>query len=242
LLVSGTYFEWLGARPQMGRTLLPEDDRGPSGAPVVLLSHAFWETSFAGDRNVIGRRLTFRGIECTIVGVIPAGFSGHSAAEVDVWVPIRTAMRATPNWDRERYRNIVTIGVRLAPDQTAAAAVTQIAAVTALRTILRPIRGVEITQTEHTIAYWLAAVWVLVLVSGLANPATLLLVRGARRRRESSVRVALGATHGRLMSENVAESVILAGVSAAAALALSFWLDEAVRHLLLPSLVEASAV
>jgi putative ABC transport system permease protein len=242
LLVSGAYFEWLGARAQIGRALLPDDDRGPSGSPVVVLSHAFWESSFAGDRDVIGRRLTFRGIELTIVGVMPAGFSGHSAARVDVWIPIHAAMRATPGWDRDRFHNIVTIGVRLGPDHNVAAAATQIAAVTGLRAVLTPIRGVEVTRTEHTIAYWLAAVSVLVLVIGLANTATLLLVRGARRRRESSIRVAIGATRGRLVSQIVAESVMLAAASAAAALALSFWLDEAVRRLLLPSLVEATGL
>src|SRR4030095_6437550 len=95
-LVSGAYFEWLGARAQIGRALLPDDDRGPSGSPVVVLSHAFWESSFAGDRAVIGRRLTFRGIELTIVGVMPAGFSGHSAARGDGGIPIPAAIPQTP--------------------------------------------------------------------------------------------------------------------------------------------------
>jgi len=208
----------------------------------VVLSHAFWQSSFAGDRGAIGRRIVVRGLELTIVGVMPAGFSGHSSARVDMWVPIHTAMRDTPGWDHDRFRRTVSIGVRVASDQNAASTATQITSVIGQRVVLVPIGGVEVTRTEHTIAYWLAAVSVLVLVIGLANTATLLLVRGARRRRECRIRAAIGATRGRLLSQIAAESAILAVASGGAALALSYWLDEAVRRLLLPSLVGASGI
>jgi len=198
--------------------------------------------SFAGDRSAIGKRLIVRGIDVTIVGVMPAGFSGHSAARVDMWIPIHAAMRATPGWDRDRFVRMVSIGVRLAHDQNAAAATTQIAAIIGQRVVLTPIGGVDVTPSEHTIAYWLAAVSLLVLVIGLANTGTLLLVRGARRRRECSIRAAIGATYGRLLSQVVAEAVMLAVATALAAVVLSYWLDEAVRRLLLPSLIESSGL
>jgi putative ABC transport system permease protein len=240
MLVSGSYFPMLDVRPHIGRTILPDDDRGPSGSPVAVLSHAFWRKTFAGDDGVVGRRISLRGIEFVIVGVMPAGFSGHSAARVDVWVPIHAAMDQAAGWDRNPYRNVVEIGVRVRPDQSPGAS--------AVGCRHRPSRRPVADQwsARHaggdTIAYWLAGVSFLVLVVGLANTATLLLVRGARRRRELRIRAGLGATNGRLLSQLVVEAAVLAMLSVAAALTLASWFDEAVRRLLLPSLIESSGI
>ena len=112
MLVSGGYFPMLGARPAIGRTILPDDDRAPAGAPVAVLSHSFWRSAFAGDAGVLGRRFTLRGQDLIVVGVMPAGFSGHSATRADVWVPVHAAMDQAPGWDRNPYRNVVEVGQR----------------------------------------------------------------------------------------------------------------------------------
>ena len=191
MLVSGSYFELLGVRPLLGRGLLPEDDAPPAGLPIAVLSYAFWMGAFGGDRAVLGRRVTVRGMELTVAGVMPAGFSGHSAARVDVWVPFHAAMRETPGWDHDQFRNIAAVVVRVARTETPASAAAQAGAVMekrAGRVTLSPIGGGDVTATEQRIAYWLTGVSVLVLIIGLANSATLLLVRGAGRRRDLAIR------------------------------------------------------
>ena len=224
MLVSGSYFGMLGARPLLGRPVLPEDDASPSGSPVAVLSYAFWMGAFGGDRAVLGRRVTIRGIALTVAGVMPAGFSGHSSTHVDVWVPLHAAMRATPGWDHDQFRNIVAIAVRVPQGSSPSAAAAQASAAMggrAARVTLSPIGGGDVTSTEQRIAYWLTGVSVLVLIVGLANTATLLLVRGAGRRRELAIRSTLGATRGRLLSQVIVEAALLAMATVGAALLLA---------------------
>ena len=242
MLVSGSYFAMLGTAPLIGRTILPDDDRAPAGAPVAVVSHGFWTKTFSADRSVIGRRISMQGTSFVIVGVMPAGFSGHSAARADIWVPLHAAMDPASGWDRNPYRNVVEVGMRLGARQNDAAAATQAGTAADLPVVLSPITGARVAPAEHTIAYWLAAVSVLVLAIGLANTATLNLVRLARRRRELAIRVALGATRARLFSEMLVEAAIVATVAMSVALAFATWFDEAVRRLLLPSLVEHGAI
>ncbi len=98
--------------------------------------------------------------------------------------------------------------------------------------------GGEVAPAERRIAYALAGVSILVLIIGLANAATLLLVRGTRQHREAAIRTALGATRGRLFAQVLAEASILAVISTAGALALASWLGEVVRRVLLAGVIE----
>jgi predicted permease len=87
--VSGSYFSVLGLRPALGRLLGPEDDRVDGRAESVVLSHAYWQTDFSGDRNVLGRTLTVNGVPLRIVGVAPRGFAGTAVnARASAFVPI----------------------------------------------------------------------------------------------------------------------------------------------------------
>ena len=245
MLVSGSYFSVLGATPMLGRGILPEDDAAPSGAPVAVLSYAFWRSAFGSDRAVLGRRITIRGIELTVAGIMPNGFSGHSAMRVDAWIPIHAAMRGTPGWDHDQFRNIVAIVVRVGEESSPAAAAAQAGAAIerrASRVTLSPIGGGDVTATEQRIAYWLTGVSVLVLLIGLANAATLLLVRAAGRRRDLAIRSALGATRARLASQAIVEAALLAAATVGVALLLAYWFDEAVRRVLLPSVTESTGL
>jgi hypothetical protein len=125
LLISGTYFDVLGVRPLFGSGILPEHDDSAKATPVVAVSYAFWRSAFGGDRGVLGRRVNIRGTDYAVVGVMPEGFSGHSATAVDVWVPLAAAMRGTPGWDEDAFRNTVSVVVRLGPDTSVAAAEAQ---------------------------------------------------------------------------------------------------------------------
>jgi putative ABC transport system permease protein len=240
-LVSGSYFTLLGARPHLGRHINRDDDLAPAGQPVVVVSHEFWMGVLGGDPQALGRKIVLRGVELTVVGVMPAGFSGHSAVHVDVWAPLHAVMR-DPGWDRNPFVNLVSVIVRVPPVEHPAAIASRASAAATRQVSLTPIRGADVGSTERRIAYWLAAVSILVFMIGLANTATLLLVRGASRRRDLAIRTALGATRARLRSSVLVEAALLALSSVGSALILSYWLDEALRRILLPTVSASSGM
>ena len=240
--VTGEYFNMLGARAALGRTLLPDDDRPPVGAPIAVLSHAMWRGAFGADPNVIGRQLRFGALSLEIVGVMPAGFSGHTAQRVDLWLPLSSAMHDLPGWHREPRMATVGLGVRIGADQNADGVSTELAAATGNPVILWPLVGADVAPEPYRIAMWLTGVSLVVLAAGLANGATLFLVRSARRRRETSIRAAMGATRGRLFRQLFIESAIVAIGAMGVAILLGFWFDELVRRVLFPTLVESAGV
>src|SRR5215813_1745430 len=89
MLVSGNFFQTLGARADAGRTLLPGDDAAPGSNPVVVLSHGLWVTRFGSDPQIIGRVINLNNFPFTVVGVMQAGFTGIAVGEVtDIWLPL----------------------------------------------------------------------------------------------------------------------------------------------------------
>lgn len=236
ILVSGGYFNLLGVRPLLGRTLNPGDDQA-AATPAVILSHAFWREAFQEDAGVLGRRLVINGIEYAVAGVMVEGFSGHSTARVDVWIPFAAAMRGTPGWDAQAFRNVASVLVRLRPGESVAGAAAQAGAAVERRVSLNPLAGLEVAATERRVTVWLCGVAILVLVAGLANSAVLLVVRGIRSRRLMAIRAALGASRARLLGQTLLEALMLAGVAMLVSLALSSWLSEALRTVLFPSLL-----
>jgi putative ABC transport system permease protein len=236
LLVSGNYFEVLGARPMTGRGLSPEDEV-PGAEPVVMLSHEFWSSAFNRDRSVLGRAIVVGGLDYVIAGVMPESFSGHSASRVDLFIPFAAALRDSPGWDRDPYRNLAAVVVRLAPGQNPAGAATQAGAIIDRDVSLVPVAGSDVAGTERRVAWWLTGLAVLVLVMGLANTAILLAVRGARTRFNLAVRAALGASRGRLVSHALCEALVLAVAATLLALTLAAWFDETVRRILFPAVL-----
>jgi putative ABC transport system permease protein len=233
MIVSGAYFDLLGATARLGRPVQRDDDR-TGAAPVVVLSHAFWKSAFGGDSSVLGRRVSVGGLEYTVSGVMPPRFSGHSPASVDIWMPFAAAMRQSPGWDQQAFRRIAAVVARLAPETTMPAAATQAGAATNTRVVLTPLGGADVSSADRRVAYWLTGVSALVLVIGLANAATLLLVRASRRRREFAIRSALGASRARLLLQVAIEAVLVSVAATGASLLLASWFDGAVRQVLLP--------
>ena len=117
-LVSGNYFDVLGVRAIVGRTLTPDDDKTPGAHPVAVLSHDYWMRRFAGDPAVLNRSISLNDHPMTIVGVLEPGFNGIVVGESpDVMVPIMMKAQMTPTWndlDNRRSRWL-TLVARLKP-------------------------------------------------------------------------------------------------------------------------------
>jgi predicted permease len=233
MLVSGEYFDVVRAGASRGRTIARRDNQ-PGAPPVVVVSHAFWRSALQSDNNAVGRRLRSRAQEYEIAGVMPAGFTGHSALDLDMWIPFAAAMSMQPDWDRDRVRNSVTILGRIRDHSSVAEAETQATPISGRRVTLRGVIGADVAATDRRVAWWLGGVSLTVFLIGLANSGTLLVVRAARLRYEIAVKAALGASRDRLIRQSLSEALVVAVASLVIAWLFSVWLADAMRGVLFP--------
>jgi macrolide transport system ATP-binding/permease protein len=237
LIVTGNYFDMLGVRPVLGRGFLPEEDRAPGAAPVIVFGEGFWRRQLGGDRSIVGKAVTVNGRPFTVVGVAGPGFRGampHFAA--DAFVPMM--MQATViAGDRltARGNGWLQPVVKLAPG------VNREQAEADLRNVVRQVRADRAVSGEGSIRLsepWRAyevtvaiaavigaqlAVALIVLLIGCANVASLLLARAAGRQRETAVRLSLGAGRLRLIQQVLVESTLLAVGGGVAGVAVAYW-------------------
>jgi predicted permease len=212
-LVSGDFFDVLGARPALGRTLRADDDeRG--AAPVLVLSHGAWQRAFGGDSAILGRQVVMHedGVAYTIVGVMPQGLDYPRGTEV--WAPIIPS--SAP-------QSLALVGLdllgRLMPGATPAVARDEMTAFHRraeapvwerdLRGVVHTLPRLILGDTRPALIAFAAAAALLLIIT-CVNVATLLLVRGVNRLREIAVRSALGAGRGRVIGQLLTENALLA--------------------------------
>jgi predicted permease len=250
-LVSANYFDVLGTKPVLGRTFRSEDETdAPGASPVAVISHRLWQNVLRGDPSAIGTTIRVNRRELIVIGVAPADFAGGMPGLFfDVWIPINMGQDLGllgPASLQSRDNHQFYALARLASGATLSKASAEAAAFSHALEQAWPKtnRGVSAT----VLPVWrlhsgapdlllqplriLSAIAVLVLLIGCANVANLMLARGAARRREFTIRVALGAGGGRLCRQVMAETLLLSVAAAGVGLLLASWMAD-----LLPGLV-----
>ena len=254
-LVAGNYFEVLGIRSELGRLLTPDDDRERDGQPVAVLQHDFWQSQYQGRRSILGEEIRLNGKPFTVVGVAAAGFEGTNIGlPTKIFVPVSMMPAIVPNnpsLQDERAAWFYPFA-RLKPGVTIAQAEAAMNVLYRQRQEEElgqayfsrfPESRTEFLQQRFslepgdrgdsglrsrfeqplTVLSWLAGA---VLLIACANIAGLLLARGAAGQRDLAIRRAIGASRARIVGQLFAESVLLAVISAFAAVLLASWLTQ----------------
>ena len=243
---SANFFALLGAVPLTGR-FFTDDEAVPGAPPVVILSAEYWRNAYGGDPAAVGGPIELSGRNATIVGVTPPGFTGIDLERVDVWVPLESAQSARClesrgcAWmsavgrlgDGQETRAVEMEATRLVTNARSAATGERHDPARVFLELLPAARGSEATA-ESRLSLWLLGVSIIVLLIACANVANLLIARGIRRRRELSIRAALGAGRVRLTVQTVLESVALALAGGVVGLGVARWGGGVVRDVILP--------
>ena len=234
LYVSADFFPMLGVNAALGRTFAPPEDRGTQDAHVVVLSHAFWQRQFGGSSSAIGQSLALDGRSYSVIGVLSDRFrwAGEPltgrADNIDVWFPLASNQlvgtvrsvrflklvgRLKSGVDvRQAGQEARRIGASLAEKFPA----TNHGFDWGARSLQELVTG----RVESTMAL-LAATVGFVLLMACANVANLLLARAAARQREIAVRIAVGASRGRLIRQLLVEGLLLAALGGCAGVPLA---------------------
>jgi predicted permease len=260
-LISGSYFSVLGVTPILGRAFGPEVDKLREANPVAVISSAFWRDRFAGDREVIGRRIRILNTSYEVVGIAPPQFQGETiGANPDIWVPLTMQNEIFPGQDylsqeTNPFRKtewLQAIG-RLKPGVTLAQAKASIE-VEFHQMMDAQTDGMSAQKKQQFLTQRLAlkpgshgastlrsnfgkplqilmAVVGLILLIACANIANILLARSAARQKEISIRVALGASAAHLFRQVLTESILLAAIGGAVGLLLARWADAALLRM-----------
>ena len=247
-LVTPNFFEVLRVRPVLGRGFTEAEGSTPDKEQVAVLSHSAWQRLFAADPAIVGRTITLNARPFTIIGIAPAGFRGTmSGLSLDVFVPL-TLQKAFMSGDRlpQRGNSFLQVYARLAPGATPQQAQSALEVAAARLASDHPSndgRGIvsEPLWRDGAAGLMLPVMAILMAVVGIvlliacANLAGLLLARAAGRQREVAVRLAIGASRGRLIRQFLFESLLLAAAGGIAGVVLATWTSGLLRLLIPPT-------
>jgi predicted permease len=247
---SGNYFDVLGVHAILGRTFTPDEDRKSSPRPVIVISYAAWQSRFAGDPRIVGQTVKLNGLDYTIVGVAPRGFYGtEKLLTAEFWVPMAMEPEIEPgnNWlDNRATWNVWVLG-RLKTGVTARQAETDLNTVSASLAPRSPFNlGMKIhlsapglmgTTMRGPVTGFAGVLMVLaamVLLIACVNIAGILLARAADRRKEISIRLALGAPRWKLVRQLLTESLVLSIAGSGLGVLIALWLLDLLRAVKMP--------
>lgn len=247
--VSGNYFSTFGVSAFSGRTIVPSDDQATS-APVAMLSYRTWQQEYGSDPHIVGSTFILNGHPFTVVGITPPGFFGETLRSDPpaIWVPIdQEPMLSGTNSLLHRFNAWVRVVGRLKPGASPDALPDRLTNLlrgwlinesgfpaewmTGVKAQLPKQKinvvpagtGVGVMRANYSSSLnILLAVCSLVLLIACANIANLLLARGASRRTQTSVRLALGASRKRLIRQSLTESLVLSVMGGLLGLAVAF--------------------
>jgi predicted permease len=239
-LVTGNYFETLGVKAFRGRILGPADDVSKGGHPVAVITYNCWQRRFAGDPDIAGKTVKVNGMDYTILGVTPSGFVGTELIFTpEIFVPLTMVKQIEGfDWTVERGDGNGFVVARLKPGVSMKSAEASINIITkqlgreypnddAGVTIVLSAPGMAGTYLRGAITGFSAVLMVvagMVLLIACVNLASLLLARAADRRKDTAIRLALGASRYFLMRQLLTESMVLAIAGGGAGILLALWL------------------
>ena len=257
--VTENYFALLGADLLFGRGFLPEENARPGSHPVIVLQHQFWQQQFGADPEILGKTIRLNDTAFTVIGVTAPEFVGKTPAPPLGWVPAMmfdTMIGKGPSLLADRYNARFRLFARLLPEIPREQARIELEVIA--RSLGenypdkdRKVVGIEFQDSATFMSFplnWrtliiLSPVWLgfaLVLLVASANVANLMLVRASTRQQEIGVRLALGATRGRILRHLLAESLLVSLAGGIAGLFVTTWLLHVLRPPLLALLPQVN--